>query len=50
MREVLGVDAATIKLLPEKGHRDLVVASGLSDEYLGRGCIDDELSTHRNDW
>lgn len=45
--EVLGVDAATIRLFdPEKGHLNLVAASGLSEQYLGRGSIDDELSTH----
>ena len=44
---VMNLKGCTIRLLdPEKGHLDLVAASGLSDEYLGRGCIDDELSTH----
>jgi PAS domain S-box-containing protein len=45
--EVMNLKGCTIRLLdPEKGHLDLVAASGLSEEYLGRGSIDDELSTH----
>ena len=44
---VMDLKGCTIRLIdPEKGHLDLVAASGLSDAYLGRGCIDDELSTH----
>jgi len=44
---VMNLKGCTIRLIdPEKGHLDLVAASGLSEEYLDRGCIDDELSTH----
>ncbi len=43
--EVLGVDAATIRLLDSAGERLLLVAShGLSREYLNRGPIDAEQS------
>jgi two-component system, NtrC family, sensor kinase len=45
--EVMNLKGCTIRLLdPEKGHLDLVAAFGLSAAYLGRGSIDDELSTH----
>ncbi|RLC24154.1 MAG: GAF domain-containing protein, partial [Deltaproteobacteria bacterium] len=45
--EVMNLKGCTIRLFdPEKGHLNLVAASGLSEEYLGRGSIDDELSTH----
>jgi len=45
--EVMELKGCTIRLLdPVKGHLDLVAASGLSEEYLSRGSIDDELSTH----
>lgn len=45
--KVMTLKGCTIRLLdPEKGHLELVAASGLSREYLGRGSIDDELSTH----
>ena len=44
--EVMNLKGCTIRLFdPEKGHLDLVAASGLSEAYLGRGSIDDELST-----
>ncbi len=46
--EVMNLKGCTIRLLdPVKGHLDLVAASGLSEEYLGRGSIDDEFSTHQ---
>lgn len=46
--DVMGLKGCTIRLLdPVKGHLDLVAASGLSEEYLGRGSIDDEFSTHQ---
>ena len=46
--EVMDLKGCTIRLLdPNKGHLDLVAASGLSKEYLSRGCIDDELSTQQ---
>ena len=42
--EVMNLKGCTIRLLdPVKGHLDLVAASGLSEEYLGRGSIDDEF-------
>lgn len=45
--EVMNLKGCTIRLFdPEKGHLNLVAASGLSEQYLGRGSIDDELSTH----
>jgi len=45
--EVMKLKGCTIRLFdPVKGHLNLVAASGLSDEYLNRGSIDDELSTH----
>ena len=45
--EVMDLKGCTIRLFdPGKGHLNLVAASGLSEEYLGRGSIDDELSTH----
>ena len=41
--EVIGVDAATIRLLDPAGEKLLLVAScGLSQEYLNRGPIDAE--------
>ena len=44
--EVMKLKGCTIRLFdPEKGHLNLMAASGLSEEYLGRGSIDDELST-----
>ena len=43
--EVLGVDAATIRLLDSARENLVLVASyGLSQEYLNRGPIDAELS------
>lgn len=46
--EVMVLKGCTIRLLePGKVHLDLMAASGLSQEYLGRGSIDDELSTHQ---
>jgi PAS domain S-box-containing protein len=46
--DVMNLKGCTIRLLdPVKGHLDLVAASGLSEEYLGRGSIDDELGTHQ---
>ncbi len=46
--DVMNLKGCTIRLLdPVKGHLDLVAASGLSKEYLGRGSIDDEFSTHQ---
>ncbi len=46
--EVMDLKGCTIRLVnPDKGHLDLVAASGLSEEYLGRGSIDDELGTHQ---
>ena len=46
--EVMNLKGCTIRLFdPGKGHLNLVAASGLSEEYLGRGSIDDELSTHQ---
>lgn len=43
--EVLGVDAATIRLLDPSGDKLLLVAAhGLSGEYLGRGPVDRESS------
>ncbi|HGY10880.1 MAG TPA: GAF domain-containing protein [Desulfobacterales bacterium] len=46
--EVMDLKGCTIRLLdPVKGHLDLVAASGLSEKYLSRGCIDDELSTQQ---
>jgi len=45
--DVMNLKGCTIRLFdPGKGHLNLVAASGLSKEYLGRGSIDDELSTH----
>jgi two-component system NtrC family sensor kinase len=45
--EEMNLKGCTIRLFdPGKGHLNLVAASGLSEEYLGRGSIDDELSTH----
>jgi PAS domain S-box-containing protein len=45
--EVMDLKGCTIRLLePGKVQLDLMAASGLSQEYLGRGSIDDELSTH----
>ena len=45
--EVMDLKGCTIRLLdPVKGHLELMAASGLSREYLDRGSIDDELSTH----
>ncbi len=45
--EVMNLKGCTIRLFdPVKGHLDLVASSGLSKRYLGRGSIDDELSTH----
>ena len=44
--EVMKLKGCTIRLFdPVKGHLDLVASFGLSREYLGRGTIDDELST-----
>jgi len=44
---VMNLKGCTIRLFdPGKEHLALVAASGLSQAYLGRGCIDDELSTH----
>ncbi len=46
--DVMNLKGCTIRLLdPVNGHLDLVAASGLSEEYLGRGSIDDELGTHQ---
>ncbi|WP_457552920.1 GAF domain-containing protein [Desulfobacula sp.] len=46
--EVMNLKGCTIRLLdPEKIHLELAAAYGLSKAYLGRGCIDDELSTHQ---
>ncbi len=46
--EVMNLKGCTIRLLdPVKGHLDLVAASGLSQAYLNRGSIDDELGTHQ---
>ncbi len=46
--EVMELKGCTIRLLGHvKGHLDLVAASGLSEEYLSRGSIDDELGTHQ---
>ncbi len=43
--EVVGVDAATIRLLDEKGEKlVLLAAHGLSDAYLSRGPVDMEPS------
>lgn len=43
--EVIGVDAATIRLLDSKGNKLVLhAASGLSDEYLHRGPVDMESS------
>lgn len=45
--EVMNLKGCTIRLFaPGRDHLNLVAASGLSQEYLGRGSIDDELSTH----
>ena len=45
--EVMDLKGCTIRLLdPSKGHLELLAASGLSRDYLERGSIDDELSTH----
>ncbi len=46
--KVMDLKGCTIRLLePSKVQLDLMAASGLSQEYLGRGSIDDELSTHQ---
>ncbi|UCG77340.1 MAG: GAF domain-containing protein [Nitrospirota bacterium] len=43
--EVMGLKAATIRLLEEEGSKlRLVAASGLSDEYLSRGPVDSEAN------
>ncbi|MCJ7830369.1 MAG: GAF domain-containing protein, partial [Desulfobacterales bacterium] len=43
--EVVGVDAATIRLLDASGRKlVLEAASGLSDTYLKRGPVDAEVS------
>ncbi len=43
--EVIGVDAATIRLLDTSGKKlELRAASGLSDKYLQRGPVDKESS------
>ncbi len=45
--QVMNLKGCTIRLFdPEKGHLNLMASSGLSRAYLGRGSIDDELSTH----
>ncbi|WP_456434377.1 GAF domain-containing protein [Thermosulfuriphilus sp.] len=45
--EVMGLKGCTIRLLdPKGGHLELVAASGLSEEYLSRGSIDDERAIH----
>lgn len=46
--EVIGVDAATIRLLDTSGKKlELRAASGLSDNYLQRGPVDKESSVLR---
>ena len=43
--DVIGVDAATIRLLDQTGKKLLLLAAhGLSQEYLGRGPVDTEKS------
>ncbi len=43
--EVMGLRAATIRLLDESGKRlHLVAAHGLSDRYLSRGPVDEEVN------
>ena len=43
--DVIGVDAATIRLLDPTGEKLLLLAAhGLSQEYLGRGPVDTEKS------
>jgi PAS domain S-box-containing protein len=45
--EIMDLKGCTIRLLdPGREHLELMAASGLSREYLARGSIDDELSTH----
>lgn len=46
--KVMTLKGCTIRLTDRaKGRLSLVAASGLSDAYLSRGSIDDELATHR---
>ncbi|HFB84142.1 MAG TPA: GAF domain-containing protein, partial [Thermodesulfatator sp.] len=46
--QVMGLKGCTIRLLdPHGGHLELVAASGLSEEYLSRGSIDDERAIHQ---
>jgi len=46
--ETMNLKGCTIRLFdPVKRHLNLVASYGLSEEYLGRGSIDDELSTHQ---
>ena len=46
--EVMTLKGCTIRLLdPNRHHLELVAASGLSEAYLNRGSIDDEISTHQ---
>ena len=46
--EVMALKGCTIRLMdPVKGHLELRAASGLSQRYLHRGSINDELSTYR---
>lgn len=41
--EIMGVQAATVRLLDEAGdHLSLVASRGLSEKYLGRGAVDTE--------
>jgi PAS domain S-box-containing protein len=48
IQETMNLKGCTVRLLdPEAGHLELVSARGLSREYLERGSIDDEMSTHR---
>jgi PAS domain S-box-containing protein len=46
LAQVLNLKGCTIRLLdPVKGNLELVAASGLSQNYLSRGSIDEELSS-----
>ncbi|HHI97759.1 MAG TPA: GAF domain-containing protein [Thermodesulfatator atlanticus] len=46
--EVMNLKGCTIRLLDLSGQKlELVASYGLSKEYLSRGSIDDELSTHQ---
>lgn len=46
LTQVMKLKGCTIRLVdPQKGHLELVASSGLSESYLSRGSIDEELSS-----